>query len=236
MSNIYYLSTYTPIHLYLFLLVGNLGACRYEEFEGKYLDYVIELTDRKEAQNLTLWPNLDPKRIKPGEAMTIHDIRNGPDGQKRRFSMLHSLDQAKYLCDKLAPECAGVERENIQENYSLRRGGIPRHLVINGPRSPHPPTVPPGESKLRKSKFILPPKTAYLRYCPGESSHFRPHRPAFLCEDTEVKCPHSYSFDVHFSVSSPFISYIAVEPVWPLTVSYRLCTIESCLPILGASQ
>lgn len=139
--------------------------------------------------------------------MKIKDNMVGPDGKKKRFSMLHSLQQAKDLCDKLAPECAGVQKENTQENYSLRRGGIPRHLVITGPAMPRPPTVPPKDlsdkarEKIEEKRFIMPNKMAYLRYCPGEFSHFKPYRPAFFCSEGE-KCPHKYAFEVHFKVSN----------------------------------
>ncbi|XP_039260974.2 uncharacterized protein LOC120337292 isoform X2 [Styela clava] len=178
------------------------GPCRYEKFPGKYLDFVIELTEKKEAQNISLWPGTVRK---DGKSSLIKDNLIGPDGRKRRFSMLHDLKQAQDLCDKLVPECSGVQRENKQENYSLRRGSIPRHLVISGPSAPKPPTVSPDENgderlSAERRRYILPEKYAYLRYCPGEFSQFRPHKSAFMCTDVSKPCPHHYSFDLHFQV------------------------------------
>ena len=179
------------------------GECRYEEFPGKYLDFIIELTDKKEAQDLPLWPGIK----KPGGSSSLlKDNLIAPDGRKRRFSMLHDLKQAQDLCEKLVPECAGVEKENAQENYSLRRGGIPRHLVISGPLAPRPPTIPPhkiqDKSKVaaEKRRYIMPEKKAYLRYCPGDFADFKPYRKPFIC-NPDIGCRHTYGFEVRFTVS-----------------------------------
>lgn len=183
----------------------STGECRYEEFYGKYLDYVIELTDKKEAQDILLWPGLGHG----GKSNRLKDNLVAPNGRKRRFAMLHDLKQAEELCEKLRPECSGIQRENNQENYSLRKGGIPRHLVIIGSHKAsslggqNQNNQGDSKSKLTsdtKKRYLLPDKTAYLRYCPGESSYPKPIKKPFVC-DQDVTCPYRYSFDVHFTVS-----------------------------------
>lgn len=185
-------------------MLFSTGECWYEEFHGKYLDHIIELTDKKEAQELPLWPG----NKHDGKSNRLKDNLVAPDGRKRRFAMLHNLKQAQELCEKLRPECSGIQRENSQENYSLRKGGIPRHLVIlapsvSRPRGVHNNGDHQGDTKPNsdtEKRYLLPDKKAYLRYCPGESSYFKPYKEPFVCQE-DVTCSHTYGFDVHFTVS-----------------------------------
>ena len=171
-----------------------LGQCRYVNYEGKYLDFKLELYKYKEAE-----------RFRPKEKPILEMI---PEHLKDkvpppRFTSVNTYAEAEELCEILQPDCQGVQLE-MNRRYTLRREGVPRDLVVTVPDKPL--IVRDGKSVLDPSvpkHFVFPAKTAYLRYCPGGSGSIQKYETVIPVDlsQSRSKGQHKYGFEIRFSVS-----------------------------------
>ncbi|XP_078490775.1 uncharacterized protein LOC100181252 [Ciona intestinalis] len=176
------------------------GKCRWERVEGKYLDYSIELTNVKEAAPLverylkTRKQTVVPPHVK---------LPSTPTSQFR-FSIVENFDDATNLCDKIAPLCVGVQKENSEEKYTLRRSNMPRNIVISGPVLENPPTEDPSfpfNFTSPRRKLFFPNKVAHVRYCPGSSGDYQMVKKTIKTAYADFSMPqHWFKFDVQFTV------------------------------------
>ncbi|CAK8694898.1 unnamed protein product [Clavelina lepadiformis] len=172
------------------------GPCRWEKFEGKYLDFSIDLSTLKETSHLRSLRVNQPPPPPPGV-----DIKIPTTPENIRFSLMENFTEALEICQKIAPECQGVLQENEGDRYSLRRSNIPRYTVVSGPAQPQilqDKTL----NVIPKKKYYFPKKTSFVRYCPGDSQYFQALKNP-LKIDLEINqsvVQHTYGFDVHFSV------------------------------------
>ena len=177
------------------------GPCRWEKFEGKYLDFNIELSEVKEAAHLkSIVVNEVPKNHPPIPPDVKAKVPSIPP--PARFAYVYNLIEAIELCDKRYPLCEGVQKENSEEKYSLRKSRIPRHVVNNLHQSSvgRQDTGSILPSLIKKNYF--PNKTAFIIYCPGELGYFQAvKKPLVLDVEKRSVWNHTYSFAVHFSVS-----------------------------------
>jgi len=190
------------------------GPCRWEKFEGKYLDFNIQLSEVKEAAHLkSIVVNGEPKNF-PSIPLDVKlNVSSTPPPAS--FLNIYNFTEATELCDQLYPLCQGVQKENSEENYSLRKSRIPRHVAVNNShqagvlRQNTSSALPP----LIK-KYYFPNKTAFIKYCPGELGYFQAlKKPLVLDVEKSPARKHTYSFAVHFSVSTFFLNSAHMYPV-----------------------
>nr|CAB3224890.1 beta-1,4-galactosyltransferase 2-like [Phallusia mammillata] len=188
----------------------NPGPCRWERFEGKYLDFSIELSELKEAAHLTALRVESAKTFPPIPEKIKATMESTPES-KIRFSLVDNFTEAIELCEKIHPECQGVQKENSEEKYSLRRSNIPRNIVITGPAHPvvHLKNRPPPDPKaILEKKYYFPRKVPYVKYCPGPFGNYQAvFAPINIGKDLPPKTNHTYSFAVHFAFAKVTASF-----------------------------
>jgi len=179
-----------------------LGQCRYENYEGKYLEHKLDLSQYKQAERFK--PKLNP----PKENIPEHLRSKIPPPAPPRYTFVDSYADAEELCELLQPDCQGIQAE-MNSKFSLRGEGIPRDFVVTVPDKPY--HLRNGKSVLDPSvpkHYMFPAKAAYLRYCPGDSGNvqkFEKVIPVDLTKD-RTKAQHRYQFEIRFRVSHQALS------------------------------
>ena len=165
-------------------------------YEGKYLQERIELTNYKEAEKFR------PKMQDGDNFIPEHIRKKLPQAAIARFSFVENYADAEELCEMLQPTCQGIQLE-INNKYTLRKAGVPRNLVVT---MANKRILPGGKSILDQNapkRYIFPAKNAYLRYCPGDSGSMQKYGsviPVDLSKDSS-KAQHTYGFEIKLSVS-----------------------------------
>jgi len=204
------------------------GPCRWEKFEGKYLDFNIELSEVEEAAHLK---SVVVNKVAKNYPSIPPDVKVKVPSTPppARFTYVYNLTEAIELCDKLYPLCQGVQKENSEEKYSLRKSSLARHIVIS--RSYQPGIGRHGTGSLPPpiKKYYFPNKTPFIKYCPGGSGHFQTvKKPLVLDVEKTPARNHTYSFAVHFLVSTLFLNSARIYLHWLLWLATEIPMIFLC--------
>ena len=155
----------------------------------------MELTKYEAAQKYR--PTLEPLNVPKHVTVQLPKPK-----EEVRFSLVKTFQDAEELCEKLHPECQGIQAE-INNKFSLKKGGVPRNLVVT--ISGKPQIMQGGKvSKDNKEPktYKFPAKTAYLKYCPGGGSLQKCEKQIIVdVKKNKSIAQHKYSFEIEFTVS-----------------------------------
>ena len=164
------------------------------------MDFKIELSGVKKAQ-----PYLKTKT----QVQKEKDNKNAhiPPPSSHRY-LLDTFEHAVKVCEALQPLCLGIVKE-LNNKYSVRRGGIPKNLVVSietQPKILRQVKLGPNRKIASSKRYIFPAQMSYLRYCPGVSGSIQKLEtviPIDLSKERSV-VQHRFSFEIQFTVSSIF--------------------------------
>ena len=175
-------------------LLCILDNCRWDFYEGKYLDKNIAISkeDMEKALNLPENEKLPvPKEIPYAYAKKMKS-QSKTTTPKPIPTNITSLKDAKKICEALSPECRGILEDPKTNTYLLRHGGAPRNFVVTS-----------GSADGGIKKYTFANTNVYLKYCPGVMGylqHYTNPLPVTIM-DNLVLGSHRYKYVIDFTVS-----------------------------------